>query len=217
MTPTIYDVAKSYLGIEEFPGAKHNPKIVKMFADSGNAGIKDDETPWCAAFVGAVLAQCGIKGTGKLNARSYLNWGQVIDLKDAQRGDVIIFERPPNPQAGHVAFFDSFSPRKGWLRVLGGNQGNAVSVKEFPMLQVIGVRRAKALQPSKPDRSSAVQSTTIRAVVLQLLTGAGGGATAVGALDGRAQIVALLLCGAVVLTALWIMRERLKKWADGVR
>jgi heme/copper-type cytochrome/quinol oxidase subunit 4 len=36
-------------------------------------------------------------------------------------------------------------------------------------------------------------------------------------LDGTAQIVALVVAGVVVVSALWIMRERIKHWSQGVR
>lgn len=214
MNGAIYDVAKTYLGLEEFPGAKQNPKIIQMFAQTGNGWVHDDETPWCAAFVGAVLAQCGIKGTGKLNARSYLDWGVHVDPADMEQGDVVILQRGNNPNEGHVAFFDSIVPHKGTIRLLGGNQGNKVSLADFPVARVIGVRRAEM---PKPQRTNVAQSTTVQASAVQLASGVGGGLAAVGALDGNAQIVALVLCAIVVFTAAWIMRERIKKWVDGIR
>jgi lysozyme len=66
-------------------------------------------------------------------------------------------------------------------------------------------------------RSSVAQSTTVQASAVQVASGAGAGVAAVSALDGTAQIVALVFAGIVILAALWIMRERIKKWADGVR
>jgi predicted membrane-bound mannosyltransferase len=57
----------------------------------------------------------------------------------------------------------------------------------------------------------------MQASAVQVASGAGAGIAAVGALDGTAQIVALVFAGVVVLAALWVMRERLKKWAEGVR
>lgn len=66
-------------------------------------------------------------------------------------------------------------------------------------------------------RTSAAQSTTIQASVVQVASGAGAGLAAIGALDGNAQIVALVFAGVVILAALWVMRERIKKWADGDR
>lgn len=45
--------ARRYIGEREIKGPKHNPKILQMWKDIKRGGIKDDETPWCAAFVGA--------------------------------------------------------------------------------------------------------------------------------------------------------------------
>jgi len=67
------------------------------------------------------------------------------------------------------------------------------------------------------ERTSAAQSTTIHAAGVQVLSGAGTAAGAISMLDGRAQLIAVGLAAVVVLAALWIMRERLKKWANGVR
>lgn len=66
-------------------------------------------------------------------------------------------------------------------------------------------------------RTTPMQSTTMQASAVQIASGAGAGVAAVGALDGTAQIVAMALAGVVVLAALWIMRERIKKWAEGDR
>jgi N-acetylmuramoyl-L-alanine amidase len=62
---------------------------------------------------------------------------------------------------------------------------------------------------------SVVQSTTVQASAMQLASGAGAGIAALGALDGTAQIVAVVFVGIVMLTSAWIMRERIKKWASG--
>jgi peptidoglycan LD-endopeptidase CwlK len=66
-------------------------------------------------------------------------------------------------------------------------------------------------------RVSAIESTTLQASAVQIASGAGAGIAAIGALDGTAQIVVIGLVGLMVLAAVWIMRERLKKWAEGDR
>lgn len=66
-------------------------------------------------------------------------------------------------------------------------------------------------------RKTVAQSTTVQASAVQIASGAGAGLAAVGALDGTAQIIALTFAGVVILAGIWIMRERLRKWADGVR
>lgn len=66
-------------------------------------------------------------------------------------------------------------------------------------------------------RTSAAQSTTVQASAVQLASAAGAGVTAVTALEGPSQIVAIVFAGVIALAALWIMRERLKKWSAGVK
>jgi peptidoglycan LD-endopeptidase CwlK len=73
-----------------------------------------------------------------------------------------------------------------------------------------------AEEPPAP-RTSAAQSTTVQASAVQIASGAGAAVAALGSLDGTAQIVALAFAGIVVAAGAWIMRERIRKWADGVR
>lgn len=66
-------------------------------------------------------------------------------------------------------------------------------------------------------RSKPTQSRTVQASVVQGASAVGGAVGALNALDGTAQIVALVGCILVALLALFIMKERLKHWANGVR
>ena len=66
-------------------------------------------------------------------------------------------------------------------------------------------------------QKSITQSTTMKASAAQVVAGVGTAGTAIGALDGDAQKIVLVFAGVVILGALWIMRERIKKWANGVR
>ncbi len=151
-----YELAKAEVGTVEWRDG-HNPKVVAYFKDSGNAGVKDDETAWCAAFVGAMLKRAGIKGTGKLNARSYLDWGAPVERKDAKPGDIVIFKRGNSSWQGHVAFF--VKDRGALIDVLGGNQANAVNVKGYQSAALLGIRRASAkakpaTAPKKPAQAA---------------------------------------------------------------
>jgi uncharacterized protein (TIGR02594 family) len=152
---TAYDLAKAEVGTVEWAKGD-NPKVVAYFKDSGNPGVMDDETAWCAAFVGAMLKRAGIKGTGKLNARSYLDWGTPVARKDAQPGDVVVFKRGNSSWQGHVAFF--VKDRGALIDVLGGNQSNAVNVKGYQSAALLGIRRppkatAKPASPAKQPRT----------------------------------------------------------------
>lgn len=69
----------------------------------------------------------------------------------------------------------------------------------------------------KPKERTIAQSKTMQASAAEVVAGAATVATAVGSLDGDAQI-ALIVIGAIVMVAgVFIMRERIKKWLSGDR
>jgi uncharacterized protein (TIGR02594 family) len=146
-----YQFALAEIGVREWsqPG-KHNPTIVGYFADAGWQSIKDDETAWCAAFVGAMLARAGLSPSGKLTARSYLTWGEPVPGSAAREGDVIVLSRgDPKGWQGHVGFL------RGWADdgdplVLGGNQRNAVSVAAYPKERILGFVHWPESVPAQP-------------------------------------------------------------------
>ena len=67
------------------------------------------------------------------------------------------------------------------------------------------------------ERTNVAQSKTVQASAVQIASGAGAAASSIAMLDGTAQLVALGFAGLVILLGIWIMRERIKKWADGDR
>ena len=71
-------------------------------------------------------------------------------------------------------------------------------------------------RPTPAPRTSAAQSTTVQASAIQIASGAGAAVSSVAMLEGTTQLIAIAFGGVVVLMGLWIMRERLKKWADGL-
>ncbi len=143
MTNKAYELARTHIGTKEIVGKKHNPKVVKWFAEVGHSWVSDDETMWCAAFVGAMLKQGGYRFTGRLNARSYADTpsNTQVKISEAQPGDIVVFERGNNGWSGHVAFFVRQTPQS--ILCLGGNQGNAVNEKWYPKSKLIGVYRQK--------------------------------------------------------------------------
>lgn len=136
--------ARKYINLQEVKGAVHNPAILKMWDDIKLGGVNDDETPWCASYVGAVLERSGLLSTRSGWARSYLDWGYKLD--EPQFGCVVVFARSGG--GGHVGFVTGRDER-GWLHVLGGNQGDAVNEKLFDPARVLGFRYPKLLLP--PD------------------------------------------------------------------
>ena len=78
-------------------------------------------------------------------------------------------------------------------------------------------KRQEIPDGSKPVRlrSKPAQSSTVQATVVQGASAVGGAVGALTSLDGTAQIVALVVCGAVGIMAMWILRERIRKWGQG--
>ena len=106
-------------------GTKSNPEILAYFEASGFPNIQDDDIAWCAAFVNWVLAKCGIQGTEKLLARSFLNWGKKTETP--QVGDIVVLWRiSPDSIYGHVGFYVSETVSS--VYILGGNQADSVNI-----------------------------------------------------------------------------------------
>lgn len=128
--------AQRHLGTHEWPGRRHNPAVVQFFARAGFGGIRDDETPWCAAFINAVMAACHLPTTGKLTARSFLNWGE--EIAEPKYGAVAVFRRGRSTWQGHVGLAVDHDATH--ISVLGGNQSNAVTIARYPRSKLLGFR-----------------------------------------------------------------------------
>jgi len=149
--PNYMDIARGYLGTKEVAGADNNPLIMEMYASVGADWVEHDSVAWCAAFVGHCLERAGIRSTRKLTARSYLTFGEPVDLKDAREGDIVVFKRGNSGWKGHVAFFVADAGSK--IAVLGGNQGDAVTIAKYPKSTLLGVRRFTSAARAAPAPS----------------------------------------------------------------
>lgn len=151
-----YELAQRYVGTKEVKGQYDNPQIMAWLKLDGD-WPEHDEVPWCSAFVNHIAHDFRLPRSKSLRARSWLTMGEPIALDDAEPGfDVVILKRgggeQPGPYVidapGHVGFFaglQEFTDRGGTLRkhvlILGGNQGNSVSIAPYPVDRVLGVRR----------------------------------------------------------------------------
>lgn len=143
-------VARDLIGTREVKGPEDSPVIMEMYRSVGHDWVEHDEVAWCAAFVGHCIEKVGLKSTRKLTARSYLNYGYDIDLNDARDGDIVIFSRGNSTWQGHVGFYTGHT--KNGIKVLGGNQGDRVSIATYPKSKLLGVRRVGGVQvATEPD------------------------------------------------------------------
>lgn len=143
------------LGQHEIPGAAANPRITRYFRRAGHPTINNDETAWCAAFVGACLEDAGIKGTRSLRARSYLEWGASADVPTF--GAITVLPRGDDRAQGHVGFLVGTTETHIYL--LGGNQSDAVSVMAFDRSTVLDYRLPSPAQISSADTQDTPTAT----------------------------------------------------------
>jgi uncharacterized protein (TIGR02594 family) len=136
--PPWFKTAERYLGTSELPKLEHNSLILKWLSamkNIGKWGKSQDETPWCAAFVHACLEVEGFKGTAHGLAYSYVSWGKPAPAGTFGAIAVLRYKGHIDSYTGsragyHVGFL--VRETKYQYRVLGGNQGNKVSYKNFP-------------------------------------------------------------------------------------
>ena len=136
-TPKWLIVAEDELGVEEIKGLVHRGRILeylKTALNLGNWGRGRDETPWCAAFVNWCLEQSGYAGTDNALARSFIVWGEDTTPR---LGAIVVIRHKRNRDAStgsragfHVGFL--IRETRYSYRILGGNQGNRVSYRNFP-------------------------------------------------------------------------------------
>lgn len=143
--PTWILEARRHIGTREIKGAQHEPKILGWWKAIFRGGIKDDETPWCAAFVGACLEAVGLQSTRFESAASYRAWGRSIDAPTL--GAIVVLSRPGGAHVGFVVGRDL----EGNLLVLGGNQGDAVNVSAFSPARLAGAAYRWPLAVPIPD------------------------------------------------------------------
>ena len=139
------DEARKHIGVAEIPGKDHSPVITRWLSDLG-AWWTDDDTPWCGVFVAHCFRSAGVQLPKHwYRAKAWLDWGITVP---PLVGCVVVFERVGG---GHVGLLVG-KDQGGRLMVLGGNQGNKVSVAPFDPARVAGYRWPPmvAIPPSLP-------------------------------------------------------------------
>ena len=152
---TLYALAQRFVGeVRELPGASHSPFIQWCFESCGYGPETPDEVAWCSAFLNRLAWLQRLPRSKSAAARSWLTVGVPIARVDARVGDVVILSRgsgsQPGPEVtsdapGHVGLFAGWGDvAQTQILLLGGNQGDAVSIAPFPAGRILGIRRLAA-------------------------------------------------------------------------
>lgn len=158
--------ALKLFGVLETPGPGNNPTILAWADEIGAAEetayarwaadwYASDSTAWCGLFVAICAVRANVDNRPErrppakyLSALAWTAFGLPVRGGLAELGDVLIFQRPGG---GHVGIYvgedaDAF-------HVLGGNQGDAVSIARIAKARCVAVRQVPYLaKPSNVRR-----------------------------------------------------------------
>ncbi len=130
--------ASKFISLTEIPGEKHNPIILNFFKEIGHKWVQSDETAWCSAFINYIAKISGVEYSGKLDARSWLKIGQIIEIPEL--GDLVIYWRESRDRwKGHVGLWGGENVKHIWT--LGGNQNGQVNVTPKPIVRKLAYIR----------------------------------------------------------------------------
>lgn len=143
--------ARAKIGIRETPGPANNPTIMGWAQRLGAKvlGISyadDSNTPWCGLFMAEVMTEAGFQPPPiAVRASAWSTWGTACEPCE---GAVLVFQRPGG---GHVGLY--VGEDAAAYHVLGGNQGDAVSITRVAKDRCVAVR----WPPGGPARGPRVQ------------------------------------------------------------
>ncbi|WP_369048648.1 TIGR02594 family protein [Tenacibaculum sp. UWU-22] len=160
----LLNVAINEIGVTEIKGIRHNKRILEYAQNSYFKSIIDDETPWCSTFLNWVAKQAGLSTSKSAAARSWLHVG--FETYDPEPGDIVVFWRESiDSHLGHVGIYLGYSMDVSRVYVLGGNQGDAVSISAYPANRVLSFRRltptGNTTLPESPLRKGAKGSKVV--------------------------------------------------------
>ena len=138
--PSYLTAARRDIGLREIKGPKHAGRIVQMLQRLG-AWWRDDETPWCGVAVASWLSESGYPiPKHYYRALAWADYGipgWATGIFGPPLGSIAVLTRKGG---GHVALVTGVTRDQSHVRLLGGNQGDAVSEAWFPASRVSAYR-----------------------------------------------------------------------------
>jgi len=133
--------AMALFGVTEYQGADNNPTILEWAKELGHTISQyytKDEIAWCGLYMGICAKRAGYippEGFDTLRAKSWSKWGDPV-TGNALLWDVLVFDRQGG---GHVGIYVGEDDK--CYHVLGGNQGDKVSITRIPKERMVAIRR----------------------------------------------------------------------------
>lgn len=140
--PNMLAEALKLYGTRETSGPGNTPDIMAWARELGGSVARvysADAIPWCGLFMAIVASRAGKPlPASPLWARAWATWGEKAPR--AELGDVLVFVRKGG---GHVGLYVGEDATA--YHVLGGNQGDAVSITRIAKSRCIAARRLYAI------------------------------------------------------------------------
>ena len=138
--------AQRAIGVKEDTGPGSNPLIIG-WGKRLKIAYGDDEIPWCGLFVAHCVGSQLPTEPLPVNPLGARNWGRAgIACAVPQPGAIMVFWRKsPASGLGHVAFYVGEDANS--YHVLGGNQGDAVSVTRMARDRFVAARWPATARP----------------------------------------------------------------------
>ena len=134
--PPWIEVARAEVGVKTYPLGQCNPRITEYHTGTNIHGY-DDKVSWCSSFVHWALGRTSIAGTRSALARSWLEWGQTLEVP-VSGCVVVLWREDPTSWKGHVGFYLRHDAESIYL--LGGNQLESVREHSYPLDTVLSYR-----------------------------------------------------------------------------
>jgi len=156
--PDWLKLAAKDIGLNEAtPDGRSNPEVEKYVVKTIGKRANVIDTPWCAYWAGGILEFSNHPSSKSGMARSFLNWGEVIDKNDDSKwkqGDIVVLwrGRKNDGVTGHVGFLVAWDFNS--VILLGGNQGDQVCFQEFSRSKILGVRRPRPITKSRTVKAA---------------------------------------------------------------
>lgn len=156
--PRMLQEALKLYGLLEVPGPNDNGVILKWADELGVSlntvysrwvadWYNNDSIAWCGLFMAYVAMKSNVDDrpdrrapNNFLAALSWASFGEPVAKDQAMLGDVLVFVREGGGHVGIYVGEDSVA-----FHVLGGNQGDAVSILRISKSRLYAVRRTPYL------------------------------------------------------------------------
>lgn len=140
--PRMLIEALKLYGIKEHEGEANNPVIMEWANDLGLMAYNQDSVPWCGLFMAYVAKKAGKKPpVAPLWARNWMRFG---DACKPELGCVLVFSRG---SGGHVGIYVG-EDKHSFYHVLGGNQGDSVSITRIAKERLLSSRAMYKVKPA---------------------------------------------------------------------